>query len=226
MNDNTWIIWNELVKTDYKINDMTVCINYNRKNFHQNSLEIKIKFDNSKELEKFSNFVFIQYGIDIRVDTFDNSFEIELKNLNSNNKINKNLLENISFPLNVDSIKIINFLINTTDQKTHNKLFNLPENLHQLKIFSLSTSFDLSNLPISLILLDVCECEPKLNLDYLPCGLKVLYLPESPVILKDNFNYSYNLSDLSNLPSSLIEINLGHIIFKSTNDLIKTLKLN
>lgn len=223
MNNNTWIIWNELVKTNYKINDMTICINNNPINFHQNSLEIKIKFDNSKELEKFSNFVFIQYGIDIRIDTFDNSFEIELKNLNPNYKINKNLLENISFPINVDSIKIINYLNNTKDKKISLvKLFNLPENLHQLKIFSLSTSFDLSNLPTSLILLDISECEPKLNLDYLPCGLKILYLPESPVILKNNFNYSYNLSDLSNLPSSLIEINLGHVIFKSIDDLIKT----
>ena len=243
MNNNAWIIWNELVKTDCKITHMTIFVYYIPTDIYRNSLEINIKFENHNVIEKFSNFVFKKYGIDIRVDTLYNSFEIELKNSNPTHNINNCILENLKFPSNVESINIRNHLdINSLSNISNIKLFNLPENLHQLSISSSDVLFDLSNLPTSLYSLDISECEHKINLDYLPCGLKVLYLPQLPVILKDNFNYSYdlsdlstlpyvlkdnnfiyyyNLSDLSNLPSSLIEINLGHVIFKSTDDLIK-----
>ena len=223
MNNNAWIIWNTLLETDYKIDNLIINIDYHTLNIHINCLEIKIKFENNKTLEKFSNYVFTQYGIYINVDTYDNSFEIELKNTNSNYQTKKNLLENLLFPPNINSIEITNgFNICTENSYTLTKLFNLPENLSQLKISSTKMLFDLSNLPTNLILLDISECILKLNLDYLPYGLKILYLEKLFVIKKQDFYYSYNLKDLSNLPTSLIEIHFRNVIFKSTTDLIKT----
>jgi len=221
MNNNSWIIWNTLVKTDYKITYITINVNYIPNVIYRNSLEIKIKFENHDMIEKFSNLVFKQYGIDIRFNIYDNSFDIELKNSNPTHMLdNKNILECLLFPPDVDCIEIV-VLSNQSffSDTPHIKLLNLSENLHQLKIYSQFISFDLSNLPTDIILLDVSECESKLNLDYLPWGLKILNLPN---IKQRNFNNSYNLSDLSNLPLSLIQINVGHIVFKSIKDLIET----
>jgi hypothetical protein len=224
MNNNSWIIWNELVKTDFKINFMTIILNYVCANVNRNSLEIKITFENHDTIEKFSNQIFKQYGIDTSFNKNGNSIEIELKNSNHTHDTNNCILENLKFPSNVESIEIINgFNIYTFISISNIKLFNLPDNLSQLKISSSGILFDLSNLPTSLFLLNISECIPKLNLDYLPNGLKILYLPGLYITIKSYFNYSYNLSELSNLPSSLIQINLGHVDFKSINDLMKTL---
>lgn len=221
MNNDGWIIWNELVKTNYKINYMRIILNYVSTNVNYNSLEIKIIFENYDIVEKFSNSVFKQYGLDTRVDRIDNSFEIELKNSNPTQNTNNCIIENLIFPSNVESIEIISGF-SILSNLSNIKLFNLPENLSQLKISSFGILFDLSNLPTSLFLLDISECGPKLNLDYLPIGLKILYLPGFPVIIPCVLNYSYNLSDLSNLPHSLIQINLGHVDFKSINDLMNS----
>lgn len=218
MNNNAWIIWNELVKINCEISHLTVYVNYFPFNIYYNSLEIKIKFENYDMIEKISNQIFKQYGIDIHVDTYDNSFEIELKNSNPTHQTNKSILENLSFPQDIDNIEIKNsFVVADLLYNICIPLFNLPENLSQLKIFTLAMSFDLSNLPISLFLLDVSECRPKLNLDYLSNGLKVLYLPEP-----SNSNYVYNLTNLSNLPSSLVEIYVGSVKFNSVGNLIET----
>jgi len=168
-----------------------------------------------------------QYGIDIHIDIYDNSFQIELKNLNHTHHTNNCILENLIFPSNVENIEIINninyYNLLNISNISNIKLYNLSENLLQLKISSSGILFDLSNIPTSLFLLDVSECKLKLNFDYLPIGLKILYLPEFPILVKDNYNYPYNLSDLSNLPSSLIQINIGYSInFKSIDDLMKT----
>lgn len=220
MNNNAWIIWNELAKNDYKIHHMIINVNYIQNNIYRNSLEIKIIFENYDLVEKFSNFVFKQYGIDIHVNTWDNSFEIELKNKNIS-YVPNSIMENLTFPPNTENIEIIEYCAFDTEISTI-KLFNLPENLLQLKISSSNILFDLSNIPSKLFLLDISGCANKLNLDYLPEGLKILYLPDLPYIKQNDFNYSYNLSDLSNLPNSLIEIIAGYLNFKSTKDLMKT----
>lgn len=223
MNNNSWIIWNELVKTDHEIKYMTIIINYNSINVYRNSLEIEIIFEKYDMIEKFSYEIFKQYGIDTNFNKNGNSFIIELKNSNQTHDINNCILENLIFPSNIESIEILNGCNTYNLTNVSNiKLFNLPDNLSQLKISSYRILFDLSNFSTSLFLLDISECMPKLNLDYLPIGLKILYLPVLPVIKKDNFNYFYNFSDLSNLPPSLIRINLGHLDFESINDLIKT----
>lgn len=211
MNNNAWIIWNELTKTDYKIDSITINICNSNSSLWYNLLEIKVKFEFFDDVNMFSNKIFKKYGIDIHVDTYNYSFDVELK------KSQYNMLDNLKFPSNVNSIKILSCII-VCNESNVIKLFNLPENLCQLKIISLYQLFDLSNIPTNLILLDISECEQKINLDYLPEGLKILYLPE----IKNNKPTNYIINDLSNLPSSLIEINIGTIIFVSTKDLMKT----
>lgn len=225
--NNGWTIWNEFIKLDCKINYINLEYDYTPGVICNDWYNIKIEFENYDMIENFSNMIFKKYGIDINVNIYDGTFEIQLKNSNSNstNNINNSILENLIFPPNVETIEITHNYIydrfNLFKFKYPNiKLFNLPKNIHQLKICSSSTTlFDLSNLPTSLILLDISGCESKLNLDYLPNGLKVLYLPN---FLFPKNNYSYNLSDLLNLPSSLIEINIGRVYcVNSVDDLIK-----
>lgn len=191
-----------------------------------NSFEIEIKFENIDTLIKFSNLIFKQYGIDIHINTYNDTFNVELKDLkptHSAQHTNKNILDNLSFPPNVENIVIVvNLNVFNHNYISTIELCNLPENLTQLKIYSHSILFNLSNLPTNIFLLDISECIPKLNLDYLPGGLKILYLPVFPCMKKHNFTYSYNLTNLINLPSSLIEINFGYVVFKSLKDLINS----
>lgn len=200
---------------------MTIYINYVSNIVYRNILEIKIEFENYNIVDKFSNFIFKKYGFDIHVYAYDNSFQIELKNTNITH-VENSIIENLTFPPNTENIEIIEDCFFDPNISTI-KLFNLSENICQLKISSSNILFDLSNLPSSLFLLDISECVNKLNLDYLTEGLKILYLPNFAYIKKNNFDYIYNLSDFLNLPNSLIEINIGNLKFKSTNDLIKHL---
>lgn len=223
MNNNAWIIWNELVKTDYKILYITIYMNYVPNYNLSNSLEIEIEFFNYDMIEKFKKEIFKQYGIDIN-DNYS-KFKLELKNLNTTHHATNNILSHLAFPPNVENIEIIE--ITTKNIKIHllkNKtieLHNLPKNLSQLKLSSLNFSFDLSNLPLGLFLLEISECEQKINLDYLPGGLKILYLPPAPLFKNVTYDY-YDLIDLSNLPLSLIEIHFGYIVFSSIGSLMKS----
>lgn len=218
MNNNDWIIWNELVKTDYSIKYIEIFINYDPSKFYHNILEVKIEFSHHDSIEEFSNIIFKKYGIDIHVEIYNNSFEIELKNLTSTYQ--KSILDTLIFQPNVECVNIINHL--STYSHKIIELCNLPEKLSQLKILTSNTPFNLSNLPTGLLSLDLSESKPKLNLDYLPQGLKVLYLPYLQPIEKYNCDYPYDLKSLSNLPSSLIEIYIDNTVFKSINDLMKT----
>ena len=221
MNNDDWIVWNELVKSNYDIKHIII---YNCEPFsiYKNSIELKIEFKNNKHIDFFKNLVKKKHAIMLKSDVSNDSFELELKKINSSIKFtDKNILEDLDFPSNVDSLIIINSYTYTNIIRKPNvihKVNNLPKNLLQLKIIAPNTIYDLSNLPISIIILDISECI-KANLDYLPEGLKILYLPEH----SKNYDYVYNLSDLSNLPISLIEIHIGSMIFSSIGELLKKL---
>lgn len=238
MNNNAWIIWNELIKSDYIIKSLNIRVSYYPLTPYYNTLEIKIIFDDFNFLEKFTNDIFKNFGLDIHIDNYDNSFVLELKNSNQTHETNNNILENLKFPYNVITI-IITEKYNYYEYKYDVKLHNLPKNLSQLKISSTKISFDLSNLPTSLILLDIESTTNKFNLNYLPDSLKILYLPKMSFIHCDvnneYFSYVYELKDLMNLPSSLIEINIktgndcrigenNNIVYKSTKELIDNFK--
>ena len=202
-------IWDELVKSEYQLKLIEIII-------ETKLLEIHIIFDNYCDLNNFTNDIFNKY--------FHSMNNIEI----SNNSLWINLFhttidtfETLNYPSNVNMIKImvkneIQNLIKSPFYQT--KLFNLPENLTQLKIISLYL-FDLSNLPTQIILLDIEETECKFNLDYLPDSIQILYLPN---IITSKI---YKLLDLSNLPSSLVEINFSNfIIYKSIDELMEKFK--
>lgn len=202
-------IWDELVKSEYQLKLIEIII-------EAKLVEIHIIFDNYCDLNNFTNDIFNKY--------FHSMNNIEI----SNNSLWINLFhttidtfETLNYPSNVNMIKImvkneIQNLIKSPFYQT--KLFNLPENLTQLKIISLYP-FDLSNLPTQIILLDIEETECKFNLDYLPDSIQILYLPN---IITSKI---YKLLDLSNLPSSLVEINFSNfIIYKSIDELMEKFK--
>lgn len=234
MNNNYWTIWKELVKTNYQIKIIYVYIDINVNNIDNSSLELDIEFKNSNDLIKFKEGILLQFQLNIQETQSNDYFLIRLHKFddkdNYKHNIDKMLLEYLSFPSNVDSIKIVcghitysEFQLNQNTDKII-KLHNLPENLYQLKISSSNPTvqFDISNLPLNLIKLDTSRYNKKLNLNYLPEGLKILYLPMKICNFDCNLNYMYNLSDLLNLPNSLTEINIGNIKkFQSTNELIK-----
>lgn len=205
-------IWNELVETNYQLETIEITIG-------TKLLEINIIFNNYNDLDDFTNDIF-------------NKYYHSMNNINpSNNSLLLNLFhttidtfETLNYPPNVNMIKImvrneIQKLIKSPFYQT--KLFNLPTNLAQLKIVS-KFPFDLSNLPTQIILLDIAESPCKFNLDYLPDSIQILYLPPVVKTTRNDFNYFYKLLDLSNLPSSLVEINLGNfIIYKSIGELME-----
>lgn len=213
MNSNAWVIWNELVKFKENIKYITMEI-------FTGFLDIEIIFDNNSEL--FSKKIFEQINHILYIN--DSTFLLKLQITNESHIIN--LFEKLYYPPNVNTMIIV---INTPFSEAIScvydciKLLNLPECLEQLKIIS-SIPFDLSNLPTGLFLLDISESKCKFNLDYLPNSLKVLYLPELPLIQSNKYQYIYKLTNLSNLPSSLIEINIGtnrNIVWTSIEELIK-----
>lgn len=224
MNNNAWIVWNELSKSVYLIDFIKAEINYIPIDRYHDAVNIDIQFKNFDDLEKFSTHIFKSYSIDINIDTYTKSFNIELKYLNNQYiKTDKNIFDKITFIPNVNQLNIININFSYAKISQPIKLNNLPENLKELKIVSTNVNFDLSNLPMSIILLDLSETNIKCNLDYLPEGLKILYLPNIPMFVKKKYKYPYELMDVMNLPSSLIAININNcgIFFKSNKELIK-----
>jgi len=212
-----WILWNELVKSDYKIKYIEMLITIE-------NINIQIIFDNNSSLEYFSIKIFKQINYILNSDVNNNLLKFDLQMISNNNIVN--LFENLNYPPNVNTIII---MIDTFCSKSflltcnNIKLFNLPEQLVQLQIISL-IPFDLSNLPTKIFLLDISKSDCNFNLNYLPDSIKVLYLPELSIIIQNNYQYQYKLSDLSNLPSSLIEINIGNnknIVYTSIENLIK-----
>lgn len=202
-------IWDELVKSEYQLKLIEIII-------ETKLLEIHIIFDNYCDLNNFTNDIFNKYFHSM------NNIEISNNSLWINfNHITIHTFETLNYPSNVNMIKILvnnetSKLIKSSFYKI--KLFNLPTNLTQLKILSLYP-FDLSNLPTTLILLDIEETECKFNLDYLPDSIQILYLPN---IITSKI---YKLLDLSNLPSSLVEINFSNfIIYKSIDELMEKFK--
>jgi hypothetical protein len=212
---NDKIIWKELVQTKYILSNIEIQIEVQ-------TIVINICFDNYVDLKNFENYIFNKYYQTLtNIEPYSKSLQL---NLNINNYI-LDFFEILEYPSNTN---ILNIYI---DSKTSNsiKMYknlincnNFPSNLSQLKIISL-VPFNLSNLPTQIFLLDISECECKLNLDYLPDSINILYLPKLPRIQKINDKYFYKLSDLINLPKSLIEINFGintNNIYKSTKELI------
>lgn len=202
-------IWDELVKSEYQLKLIEIII-------ETKLLEIHIIFDNYCDLNNFTNDIFNKYFHSM------NNIEISNNSLWINfNHTTIHTFETLNYPSNVNMIKILvnnetSKLIKSSFYKI--KLFNLPTNLTQLKILSLYP-FDLSNLPTTLILLDIEETECKFNLDYLPDSIQILYLPN---IITSKI---YKLLDLSNLPSSLVEINFSNfIIYKSIDELMEKFK--
>ena len=202
MSTINFIIWNELHKSDYKIKDIEIII-------YTKYIDIQTTFTDSSSLEHFSTKIFKQINYILNVNLNHNMFGLNLQMMNYNNIIN--LFENLNYPSNVNMMFImIDTIISKSFLQMFNniKLYNLPEQLEELKITS-HIPFDLSNLPTKMFLLDISASECKFNLDYLPESIKILYLPDLPVIIQYNYKYQYELSDLLNLPSSLIEINIG-----------------
>lgn len=216
-------IWDELVKSEYQLETIEIIIG-------AKLLEINIIFNNLNDLKNFTNDIFNKYYLLIN--------NVEL----SNNSLLLNFFhttidtfEKLNYPPNVNIIKIIvkkeSIILNLIKSLFYQiKLLNLPENLTQLKIISVYP-LDLSNLPTQILLLDIADSPCKFNLDYLPEGVKIIYLPQIVNTTQKEFYYFYKLSDLSNLPSSLIEINFSNnIVYKSTNELMekfnKDFKLN
>jgi len=216
-----WIIWNELVKSNYNIKciEMLITSVY---------IDIQISFENYNSIEHFSLKIFKQINQRLNTNVNNNLLQLCLHKINDDNPVN--LFENLNYPQNVhriiimvDSLSSKIFLSNTNCFK----LFNLPEQLEELKIIS-SIPFDLSKLPTKIFLLDILNSKCKFNLDYLPDSIKIIYLSELlnffDMTQEDN-EYQYKLSDLINLPSSLIEINIGHpcknIVYSSVQKLIK-----
>jgi hypothetical protein len=208
---NDKIIWRELVQTKYILSNIEIQIGLQ-------TIAINITFNNYNDLSNFTNYIFNKYYQTLtNIDPYSKSLQL---NLNINYYI-LDLFEILEYPSNINIMKII------IDSRTHNsiksykksiKLNNLPSNLSQLKIISL-VPFDLCNLPTQIFLLDISECECKLNLDYLPDSINILYLPELSITTDD---YFYKLSDFENLPKSLIEINFGiNIVYKSTKELME-----
>jgi hypothetical protein len=208
-------IWDELVKSEYQLKLIEITIG-------AKLLEINIIFNNYNDLDDFTNYIFSKYYHSMNnIKPSNNSLLLNLFH------ITIDIFETLNYPPNVNMIKI---MVNNEIQKLikspfyYIKLFNLPTNLTQLKILSLYP-FDLSNLPTTLILLDIQETECKFNLDYLPDSIQILCLPN---IITSKI---YKLLDLSNLPSSLVEINFSNfIIYKSIGELMekfnKDFKLN
>lgn len=223
-------IWNELTKFDYLLNTVQIVIqNY--------SVSTTIIFNKSEDLESFTNVIYEKYLQTMNnVEPHNNSLSL--------NFVSKNgpiyYFEKMSYPPNIEILEIMISTDPNTKYSFMNhhmiKLDNLPENLQQLKISSLF-EIDLSNIPLSLILLDISQVYVKTNLENLPNNLQILYLPSnSHLDCDENYKskcieYSiYELDDLANLPNSLIEINFGLIKFKSINDLFdnfdKLIKVN
>jgi len=218
MNSNAWIIWNELVKSNFDIDHIIIHHHIVQTNSNVILLEIEVQIDNFESFNNFSIQMFKKHCIDINFNNFSNSFKFELAFEKDNEK--NFTFEKLEFPPNVNNIQIIIENLNQNVPDFYPIKFNLPEKLSQLKIIS-AVPVDLTNLPTNLFLLDISETECKLNLDYLPDSIKILYLPNIPVILKKNYKYLYKLSDLSNLPSSLIEIHICYEFFESTKKLIE-----
>jgi hypothetical protein len=206
-------IWNELVKSEYQLKLIEITIG-------AKLLEIHIIFDNHNDLDNFTNDIFNKYYHSMNnIEPSNNSLLLNIFHTTIDT------FETLNYPPNVNIIKI--YKVNNQTSKLIKssfyqiKLFNLPEKLTQLKIVSLYT-FDLSNLPTQIILLDIAESPCKFNLDYLPDSIQILYFPPIVKTIHNDFYYFYKLSDLSNLPSSLIELNFGNfIIYKSIGELME-----
>lgn len=209
---NNKTIWNILVKSEYQLKCIEITIG-------SKLLEIHIIFDNHNDLDNFTNNIFNKYYYSMNnIEPSNNSLLLNIFHTTIDT------FETLNYPPNVNIIKImikneIQKLIKSPFYRI--KLFNLPENLTQLKIVSLYP-FDLSNLPTQIILLDIAESPCKFNIDYLPDSIQILYFPPIIKTICNDFNYFYKLSDLSNLPSSLIEINFGNFItYKSISELME-----
>lgn len=193
-------IWIELVKTNYYLKSIEIEI-------HLCSIDMNIIFNNFNDLNNFKNMIFNKYYHCINnMDYSNNSL---LLYLFVNNHV-ISFFESIQYPSHTNVIKIIinsNTSKNILRDEKLIKLNNLPMCLLQLKIIS-NIAFDLTNLPNKLFLLDISECESKLNLNYLPDSIQILYLP--PTTMQNNTifehdKYIYSFDDLSNLPSSLVK---------------------
>lgn len=218
---NNKTIWEELCKSNYQLESIEITI-------ETKFLELNINFANSNDLDNFTNNIFNKYYQ--LLNNVELSNNLLLVNLFDTSNI-VDLFETLNYPSNVKIIKIIvkNEIVNSIKSQNNSiKLLNLPDNLSQLKIISIYP-FDLSNLPIQIVLLDIVDSDCKFNLNYLPDSIQILYLPQINTLKLKDYNYFYKLSDLSNLPSSLVEINFGtntDIVYKSTSELMEKFNNN
>lgn len=214
-------LWNELIEFNSSFNEIELHIN-------SRSIIISVKFDSDKDQINFCDKIFVKYNHiinSVRSNELSFVFYCHIFYAGEIQDTIK-IFESLNFPSNVNMMKIMCGLEIDNDAI---KLNNLPENLSQLKIISAS-SFDLSNLPTQIFLLDISESNCKFNLDYLPSSLKVLYLPFMFLTNGNNYqnNHSFKFEDFLNLPSSLTEINIGSngkIVYNTTKEFVEKIHI-
>lgn len=201
MNINTQI-YNKIIENDYQIYNLNLIIT-------NLELEISFKLSFENELKKFE-LILRQMNLQIYeyIDLYNDCIKINLKK--SSIDIN-----------NFKWIKVQNIQINNwSNDYNLIKLNNLPKELKKLVISS-SYPFDISNLPIGLVELDLSDSSYKFNLDNLPENLK---------LLKVDCNYIgkkiYNVDDFANLPKKLKRINLRDKVYTSVEQIIENYEKN
>lgn len=204
-------IYNEICNSDYWIEKIIVNIDI-RKKF----ITLGIFYQNENELVDFLEYLLKNKNLDINSDIYNKSITITLI-INKDESYFDYVCTKLFFPSNTNTIV---FVCLEDIKNTIVKINNLPERLRMLKIQS-QTTFDLTNLPNNIIMLDLSESNFNLNLDYLPSSISVLWLPYYNLPKKGHDKNSFKLNDLMNLPSSITEIHIGEFTHKSVEDVIK-----
>lgn len=202
--------WKKIVNINYPVKQLYVEV-------QSNQLEIDIKFNDNKEYFDFLKKLYsLQPYSFTDSDTNCDSLLIYIPSDNI-----EELAKYFPFPSNIKNI-IIRTKLEKTLQAKQIDFLNLPAGLENLTLIKQGDiNFKLTNCPINLSTLDVSNVAEKINLSYLPNGLKNLYLPNSYLSLENKYYYIYTYEELYNLPSSLVNIIIGKKKFNSVETLLE-----
>ena len=178
-------IWNQLVKSNYKI-----------KNIFVGSIDfISIVFFDKIELKKFANEIFRLIYIDIKPHCTLDTFSLQLP-ISYSSELNK-----LNFPENVEYLEIY-----LNEHIIYNEEINInyPKNLLRLKFYSTTHKhINFTNLP-TIKELDLSNIHGYNSLNFLPDSLKILFVPFTNNY--DNLDIFGCHESLENLPSKLEQI--------------------